>query len=97
MIWNDYSPDRLPSPSARATSRGSISDSHLLFAQKLLVQVEGVIVTGVQHGVVAKLGFKSKHLKSGQTIVRVDPRYYRPAGRDAPAHRSGYRPYGRRE
>jgi GDPmannose 4,6-dehydratase len=36
-----------------------------------------------QHGVVAKLGFKSKHLKSGQTIVRVDPRYYRPAEVDA--------------
>jgi GDPmannose 4,6-dehydratase len=32
-----------------------------------------------EHGVVAKLGFKSKHLKAGQTIVRVDPGYYRPA------------------
>ena len=32
-----------------------------------------------QRGVVAKLGFKSKHLKPGQIIVRVDPRYYRPA------------------
>ena len=34
-------------------------------------------------GMVAKLGFKSKHLKPGQIIVRVDPRYYRPAEVDA--------------
>ena len=32
-----------------------------------------------QCGVVVKSGFKSKHLKAGQVIVRVDPRYYRPA------------------
>jgi len=32
-----------------------------------------------ERGVVAKLGFKADHLKPGQIIVRVDPRYYRPA------------------
>jgi len=32
-----------------------------------------------ERGVVAGLRFKSKHLKPGQTIVHVDPRYFRPA------------------
>jgi GDPmannose 4,6-dehydratase len=32
-----------------------------------------------ERGVIAKLAFKSKALAPGRTIVRVDPRYYRPA------------------
>jgi GDPmannose 4,6-dehydratase len=32
-----------------------------------------------EHGVIAKMRFKSKVLKPGQVVVRVDPRYYRPA------------------
>jgi GDPmannose 4,6-dehydratase len=32
-----------------------------------------------ERGVIAKLKSRSKALKAGQTIVRVDPRYYRPA------------------
>jgi len=31
-----------------------------------------------ERGVVARIGFRSKALKAGQTIVRVDPRYFRP-------------------
>jgi GDPmannose 4,6-dehydratase len=32
-----------------------------------------------ERGVVAKLDFKSRHIKVGQTVVRIDPRYFRPA------------------
>ncbi len=32
-----------------------------------------------ERGVIAKLRAKSKHLKPGQVVVRVDPRYFRPA------------------
>ena len=32
-----------------------------------------------ERGVILRLGFESKTLKPGQTVVRVDPRYFRPA------------------
>jgi GDPmannose 4,6-dehydratase len=32
-----------------------------------------------ERGVIAKLRFKSKSLRAGQVVVRVDPRYFRPA------------------